>query len=90
MVASVKRNFVHIIVFAFAVVIIIIIIIITCSDPTARIIMLKVFTSQSFLFPYVKEISNINDEEWCLFYCDSTLGCPVIQDFVLCELDNVV
>ena len=46
--------------------------------------------SQSFLFPYAKELSKINDEEWCLFYCDSTLGCPVIQDFVLCELDNVV
>ena len=51
-----KRNFVHIIVFAFAVVIIIIIIIIiviiiiiiTCSDPTARIIMLEVFMPQSF------------------------------------------
>ena len=21
-----------------------------------------------------------NDEEWHLFYCDSTLGCPVIHD----------
>jgi len=21
------------------------------------------------------------------FYCDSTLGCPVIQDFDLCKLD---
>ena len=66
MVASVKRNFVHIIVFAFAVVIIIIIIIITCSDPTARIIMLKVLMSQSFLFPYAKELSRIIVEEWCL------------------------
>ena len=48
--ASVKRNFVHIIVFAFAVVIIIIIIIITCSDPTARIIMLKVLCHKVFYF----------------------------------------
>ena len=54
--------------------------------------MLKVYMSQSFLFPYAKELLKINDEEWCLFliYCDSTLGCPVIQDFVLCGLENVV
>ena len=29
-----------------------------------------------------------NDEEWRLFYCDSTLGCRVIQDFNLCKLDK--
>ena len=29
-----------------------------------------------------------NDEEWRLFYCDSTLGCRVIQDFDLCKLDE--
>ena len=30
-----------------------------------------------------------NDEEWCLFYCDSTLGCRIIQDFDLCKLDDL-
>ena len=30
-----------------------------------------------------------NDEEWRLFYCDSTLGCRVIQDFDLCKLDDL-
>ena len=27
-----------------------------------------------------------NDEEWRLFYCDSTLACRVIQDFDSCKL----
>ena len=30
-----------------------------------------------------------NDEEWRLFYCDSTRGCRVIQDFDLCKLDDL-
>ena len=30
-----------------------------------------------------------NDEEWRLFYCDSTLGCRVIQEFDLCKLDDL-
>ena len=30
-----------------------------------------------------------NDKEWRLFYCDSTLGCRVIQDFALCKLDDL-
>ena len=29
-----------------------------------------------------------SDEEWCLFYCDSTLGCWVIEDIYLCKLDD--
>ena len=29
-----------------------------------------------------------NNEEWHLFYCDSTVGCRVIQDFDLCKLDD--
>ena len=29
-----------------------------------------------------------NDEEWRLFYFDSTLGCRVIKDFDLCKLDE--
>ena len=29
-----------------------------------------------------------NDKEWRLFYCASTLGCWVIQDFDLCKLDD--
>ena len=28
-----------------------------------------------------------NDEEWRLFYCDSALGCRVIQEFDLCKSD---
>ena len=30
-----------------------------------------------------------NDEGWLLFYCNSTLGCRVIQDFYLCKLDDL-
>ena len=30
-----------------------------------------------------------NDEEWRLYYCDSTLGCPVIQDLDLCKSDDL-
>ena len=30
-----------------------------------------------------------NDKEWRLFYCDSTIGCRVIQDFDLCKLDDL-
>ena len=30
-----------------------------------------------------------NDEEQRLFYCDSTLGCQVIQDFDLCKLEDL-
>ena len=30
-----------------------------------------------------------SDEELHLFYCDSTLGCRVIQDFDLCKLDDL-
>ena len=29
-----------------------------------------------------------NDEDWHLFYCDSTLGCQVIQDFGVGKLDD--
>ena len=38
-------------------------------------------------FYYLVRKSFQNDEEWRLFYCDSTLGCRVIQDFDLCKLD---
>ena len=30
-----------------------------------------------------------NDEKWRLFYCDSTLGWRVIQDFDLYKLDDL-
>ena len=30
-----------------------------------------------------------SDEEWRLFYCDSTLGCRVIQAFDLCKLNDL-
>ena len=49
---------------------------------------LKVPMTRNFLLSYWKELSKWqNDEEWRLFYCDSTLGCRVIQDFDLCKLD---
>ena len=35
------------------------------------------------IFYYLIRKSFQNDEEWRLFYCDSTLGCRVIQDFDL-------
>ena len=40
-------------------------------------------------FYYLIGKSFQNDEEWRLFYCDSTLGCRVIQDFNLCKLDDL-
>ena len=39
-------------------------------------------------FYYLIGKSFENDEEWRLFYCDSTLGCRVIPDFNLCKLDE--
>ena len=39
-------------------------------------------------FYYLVRKSFQNDEEWRLFYCDSTLGRRVIQDFDLCKLDD--
>ena len=38
-----------------------------------------------FFYYFIRK-SFQNDEEWCLFYCDSTLGCRVVQDFDLCKL----
>ena len=43
----------------------------------------------SEFFCYLIQKSFQNDEEWRLFYCDSTLGCRVIQDFDLCKLDEL-
>ena len=40
-----------------------------------------------WIFYYRIRKSFQNDEEWCLLYCDSTLGCQVVQDFDLCKLD---
>ena len=37
------------------------------------------------IFYYLIRKSFQIDEEWLLFYCDSTLGCRVIQDFDLCK-----
>ena len=39
------------------------------------------------MFYYLVRKSFQNDEEWRLFYSDSTLGYLVIQDFHLCKLD---
>ena len=36
------------------------------------------------IFYYRVQKSFQNDEEWRLFYCDSTLGCWVIQD--MCDI----
>ena len=41
------------------------------------------------MFYYLIRKSLQNDEQWRLFYCDSTLGCWVIQDFDLCKLDDL-
>ena len=41
------------------------------------------------IFYYLIQKSFQNDKEWRLFYCDSTLGCWVIQDFDLCKLDDL-
>ena len=46
----------------------------------------KMHMKRNFLSAHSKELSN--DEEWRLFYYDSTLGCRVIQDFDLCKLDD--
>ena len=40
------------------------------------------------IFYYLVRKSFQNDEEWRLFYCNSILGCWVIQDFDLCKLDK--
>ena len=42
---------------------------------------------QNFYYPVWKSFQN--NEEWCLFYSDSTLGCRVIQDFGLCKSDDL-
>ena len=44
------------------------------------------YMTRNFLLAYSKE--PLNDDEWRLFYCDSTFGCRVIQDFGLCKLDD--
>ena len=46
----------------------------------------KVLMKQIFYYLILKSVQN--DKEWSLFYCDSTLGCRVIQDFDLCKLDD--
>ena len=38
------------------------------------------------MFYHLVRKSFQSDEEWRLFYCDSTLCCRVIQDFDLCKL----
>ena len=38
-------------------------------------------------FYYLIRKSFQNDKEWRLYYCNSTLGCGVIQDFDLYKLD---
>ena len=40
-------------------------------------------------FYYLMQKSFQNDKEWHLFYCDSTLGCGVIEDFDLCKLEDL-
>ena len=47
----------------------------------------KVPKKGTFLVAYLKELS-----KWwrmALIYCDSTLGCRVIQDYDLCKLDDL-
>ena len=48
------------------------------------IFIVKVYMTRNLLLKSFQ-----NDEEWRLFYCDSTLGCGVIRDFDLCKLDDL-
>ena len=54
---------------------------------TSNVSPLKCLWSE--IFYYLIWQSFQNDEEWRLFYCDSTLGCRVIQDFDLCKLNDL-
>ena len=59
------------------------------SPPVFFISELKCMT-RNFLLAYLKELLIKIEEEWSLFYCDSTLGCRrVIEDFDLRKLDDV-
>ena len=50
-------------------------------------------------FPYLRVYETIfnwlipksfqNEEERCLFHCDGTLGCRLIQDTYLCNLEDL-
>ena len=42
------------------------------------------------IFCYLIRKSFQNDDEWRLFYCESTLGYRVIEDFDLCKLDDFI
>ena len=53
--------------------------------PLYRIVRLK----WSGICYYLIRKSFQYEEEWRLFYCDSALGCRVIQDFDLCKLDEL-
>jgi len=48
--------------------------------PSLKPKILKCLRKETFYYLIWKSFQN--DEEWRLFYCDSTLGCRVIQDFV--------
>ena len=49
----------------------------------------KVHMTGNFFISLFKRAFKNDQEWWCFFYCDSTLGCRVIQDFDLCKLDYV-
>ena len=49
---------------------------------------IEVYVTRIFFY-YIIRKSFQNYEEWRLFYCDSTLGCRVIQDFDVCKLDDL-
>ena len=57
----------------------------SCFYDSTAFVVIKVPMKRTFLSSYSKELS-----KWWLFYCDSTLGCRVIRDVVLCKLDHFV
>jgi len=57
----------------------------SCFYDSTAFDVIKVPMKRTFLLSYSKELS-----KWWLLYCDSTLGCRVIRDVVLCKLDHFV
>ena len=47
---------------------------------------ISVYDTKNFYQLIRKSVQN--DEQWLLFYCDSTLSCGVIRDLDLCKLDD--
>ena len=61
----------------------------SCQYFTAKrvFLVLKVYITRNVLLAYSKKLSKWWRLAFILIYCDSTLGCRVMQDFVLCKSD---